>query len=371
MGRPDGSGAPGRAATIRASLALVLASVRYRVSVAGEARRGLAGWERRAQAIGDPRLRDMALSKLRDERLNAEGAGMLATLAPRAHRSAAARAMMALQVLYDYLDGVSESDAGADAGLYEPFTGAFIAGGGDGRVDEDAPADGGYAKDLAATVRAALAQLPAAERTAQVLVAGAERCAQAQLRVHAIPRAGVEQARMWAQECSEGALHWQETLAGSAARVVGLHAVIAAAADERTTTAQAEAIDGLYLAISAVTTLLDGVVDRPRDLSAREPGLTSLYESDGALAEGLARAARQAVADSAEVPHGAFHLTMLAGIVSYYATAEGARSDYARPLIATARGALGPLVALTSVVWKTWRAAHDHRHARRTLMWER
>ena len=73
----------------------------------------------------------------------------------------------------------------------------------------------------------------------------------------------------------------------------------------------------------------------------------------------------------AVLPSAAAAEAMLAGIVSYYATAEGARSDYARPLIATARGALGPLVALTSVVWKTWRAAHDHRHARRTLMWER
>jgi hypothetical protein len=50
---------------------------------------------------------------------------------------------------------------------------------------------------------------------------------------------------------------------------------------------------------------------------------------------------------------------MLAGIIGYYATAEGAQSEYARPLLAQARGELGPLVALTLPVWRKWRTSHN------------
>jgi tetraprenyl-beta-curcumene synthase len=360
--RAQAPGAPGGASTIRAALALALASIHYRTSVAGEARRALEGWQRRAQAIGEQRLREIALSKLADERLNAEGAGMLAVLAPRAQRSTAVRATIALQVLYDYLDGVSESAAGAQegeqGGLYEPFIYAFTADGARRRDEHESAADG-YAEELADTVTEALTSLPGAQRVAGVLAAGAKRCAQAQLHAHAIPHAGVEQARAWALERSEGALAWQETLAGAAASVVSLHAVLGAASDGRTTTRQAEALDRLYLSISAVTTLLDSIVDRESDESAREAGFTSLYESEGALAEGLARAARQALADTTKIPHGAFHLSMLAGIIGYYATAQGAQSEYARPLIAQARAQLGPLVGLTLPVWRKLRTSHN------------
>ncbi len=363
MKRTQAPGAPGATRTIQAALALALASIRYRTSVAGEARRALEGWRRRAQAIGEPALREIALGKLADERLNAEGAGMLAVLGPRAHRGAAVRAMIALQVLYDYLDGASESAAGAEVGeqeaLYEPFRGAFSVSPGARQVQAQSRADGGYTQALAASVERELAGLPGRARVASVLAAGAERCAGAQLCVHAIPHAGIEQARSWAQERSEGTLHWQETLAGSAACVVGLHAVIGAASEERTSAAQAAALDRLYLSISAVTALLDSIVDRERDESTREAGFTSLYENQGALGEGLARAAREAIAETEKTPHGAFHLSMLAGIIGYYATAEGGQSEYARALIAQARGQLGPLVALSTAVWRKWRTSHN------------
>lgn len=368
MRHSDAPRTAGAAMITRAALELVLALARYRISVAGEARRALEGWERRAQAISEMRLREIAQVKLTGERLNAEGVGMFAVLAPRRRRSSVARAMIALQVLYDYLDGVSESEASADTdenrGLYEPFIGAFAADGGHRGGKDETAADGGYTQELAGTVRRELAALPGAERVATVLAAGAERCAEAQLRTHAIPHAGIEQARDWAQQHGEGGLHWQETLAGATACVVGLHAVLGAGAHEQTGAEEARAIDRLYLSISAVTTLLDSIVDRESDLSTREPGFTALYESRDALAEGLARATREAVAGTASVPHGAFHLTILAGIIGYYASAEGADSQYARPLIAEARKALGPLVALTTAVWRKWRTAHNFGHAR-------
>jgi len=78
--------APGQARlAARALSALVLANARYWSSVAGQARAQLRHWQRRAQAIEDPRLRALALAKLREEGFNAQAAAVLATLAPRAH----------------------------------------------------------------------------------------------------------------------------------------------------------------------------------------------------------------------------------------------------------------------------------------------
>ncbi len=93
---------------IRAALALALANARYWPTVAPVVRRELERWRGRAQAIPDPELRALALSKLSGERFNAEVAATLATLAPRAHRRDAVEAIVALEVLFDHLDGRTE-----------------------------------------------------------------------------------------------------------------------------------------------------------------------------------------------------------------------------------------------------------------------
>ncbi len=94
-----------------AVLTLAVANARYWTGVAPVARAQLARWERRARAIPDPALRATALAKLQTERFNAEAAATLATLAPRAQRARTAEAIVALQVAYDYLDGLTEQPA--------------------------------------------------------------------------------------------------------------------------------------------------------------------------------------------------------------------------------------------------------------------
>jgi tetraprenyl-beta-curcumene synthase len=77
----------------------------------GRARGALRRWERRAEQIENPEPRALARGKLRDERFNAEVAATLATLAPRRARKDAVEAIVALEVLFDYLDGLTERHA--------------------------------------------------------------------------------------------------------------------------------------------------------------------------------------------------------------------------------------------------------------------
>src|SRR5580692_1011725 len=88
----------------RAGLALVLANARYWTTVAPEVRVQLARWRTRAIEIENPELRALALHTLQEEGFAAEVAATLATLTPRRHRAATIRGIVALEVMYDYLD---------------------------------------------------------------------------------------------------------------------------------------------------------------------------------------------------------------------------------------------------------------------------
>jgi tetraprenyl-beta-curcumene synthase len=274
----------------RAGLALVVANVRYWSTVAPVVRGQLRRWESRARAIEDPELRALALAKLRGEGFHAQAAAMCATLAPRAHRRDAVEAIVALELLYDYLDGLTERPSADPLGEGGQLFGAYVDAvtidrqrngtSPDPRRDEPAhrdgpPAgdrdgprsqDGGYLQALSDAVRVALDRLPAAGAIAQVAPAGAARGGQAQTRMHAASQLGTAQLEDWARSEARGTgLQWRELLAGAASSVLALHALIAAAANPGTTREEAARIEFAYLSTCNLLTLLDGLVDHDRD----------------------------------------------------------------------------------------------------------
>src|SRR5215218_1030654 len=98
----------GRNAATEATVALVRANARFWPTVFPAVRRELRRWDRRAHTIPDPALRSQALAKLRNERFNAEVAATLATLVAPVRRREVTEAIVALEVMYDYLDGLGE-----------------------------------------------------------------------------------------------------------------------------------------------------------------------------------------------------------------------------------------------------------------------
>jgi tetraprenyl-beta-curcumene synthase len=372
-----------RTLTARAIAALGLANLRYWGTVAPLVRTQLTCWERRARAIPGERPRALAAAKLREERFNAEVAATLATLAPRPHRAASVRAIAALQIMYDYLDLLTEqplADPVADGRrLFATFTGALVAEGrpserspdgprpgergsadtpmrAAGSPDRDSPGsdDGGYLASLAAAVAPA-------------------RCAQAQVLSHAAahsdPAVGLSQSELerWAgREASATELGWQEFLAGSTASVLAVHALIAAAANPASTRREAEALDGAYLWICALT-VLDSLVDRAQDRTAGQPGYARHYASDELMAERLVGLARGAAARAAALLDGAHHVVTLVGIVAYYGSARAAGDPQARAALARVRRELRPLIAPTLALMRAWRLAKRTRTGARGL----
>ena len=193
-------------------------------------------------------------------------------------------------------------------------------------------------------MRRALTQLPCRAAIAEVSERAAERCAEAQVRAHAAPALGRTQLKQWAKRNAvPTGLQWREFLAGAVSSGLALHALIAAAADPRTTREQALAIDEVYLSVCALTTLLDSLIDYEQDRSMGQPGYIRYYEDRDALAQGLRSVIHRAAARARDTPNGAYHLMTLVGVVAYYSSAPTASSEFARPVTEQIRRELRPI----------------------------
>lgn len=355
----------------RMSKALVLANIRYWMDVAPLVRTQLEHWTSRAKDIPHPALRELALVNLRDEGFNAQATATLATLAPRRYRALVAEAIVALQVLYDYLDSLVERPLARPMSdgshLYQAFLDAIVLErepSGDYYPPAHASGDGGYLHELVGTVRGALARLPSQIAIAEVSAGAAERCAEAQIRAHATASEDRVQLERWARENAvDVQLDWREFLAGAMSSGLALHALIALAADPCATREQALAVDALYLSLCSATTLLDGLVDHEQDLIGGQPGYLRYYGDRDALAQGLVGVVDRAVGQARELPHAPHHLMTLLGIVAYYASAPTAHSEFAQPVMHRVTGDLAPAIGPILALMRTWRAAKRLCHA--------
>ena len=361
-----------RCARLAPLKALGVANARYWPSVAPVACRELARWRGPAAAIGDQGLRALALEKLEHEAFNAQVAATLATLAPAARRTPGVEAIVALEVLFDYLDGRTEN-LGADVlarggTLFGAFRGALTVrpqAADEAVVDDDQDhGDRDYLQALAGYARERFGTLPAAGAVSGVASAALTRCAEAQTRIHAVQALGVDQLREWSEETGSGSgLGWREYAAGSASSVLAGHALIAAAAETSTTALDAERIDGAYVAMCAAITILDSLVDAAEDQARGMRGFVSLYEP-GELTETLPALVREALARTGEAPNAAHHAMTLAGVIAYYTSHPGARRGQAREIARRVRAELSPTVWPALAVMYAWRAAKT---GRRTL----
>jgi tetraprenyl-beta-curcumene synthase len=348
----------------RATVALLYAHGRYWTRIAPRVRFRIREWHSRAAVISNVQLRSLACQKLDDERFNVEVAAMIATTAPRAHRGRAVDAIVALQVMYDYLDALTEQPAADPVGDRLRQASALVdalsineppRGGYHGPNSAD---DGGYLAKLVSTAREALLSLPSAEVIAVVAPACAARCAEAQARVHAVGDTGPEALRQWAeQQARNTGLGWREWLFGAMGSVVGAHALIALAADDRATEAQARELDSAYLTLCVLTTALDHVVDHERDVLLGDPSYLSLYESREELANEISLVVRRVLSSLRSLASGPHHAMILAGVVAYYTSQSGAMGAFARPVTERVRDELRPLITPTLATLHTWRIA--------------
>jgi tetraprenyl-beta-curcumene synthase len=355
-----------RRIVVRAGLALVLANVRYWPTVAPRVSDQLNGYERHAQTIHDPTLRTLALDKLHDQAFHAQVAATLATLAPRAHRDAAIEAIVALEVMYDYLDGLTEKSVPhrltSGHRLFQAFTDSLhIHQQPIGNYYALYPHsdDNDYLETLVAHAQHALARLPAIHAITDTSERCVARFAEAQIRAHAVDQLGNAQFEEWAaREAANTQLGWLEYFAGATSSVLGLHALIAAAANPNTIHQDAIHIDTTYLYIGVIVTMLDSLIDYECDIkSTGEQGYLRYYTDPRLVTQQLTQAAQQAIIHARYTPNGAHHVMTLAGVTAFYTSAPTATSAFARPATISIQQELRPLITPTLAVMRAWRLA--------------
>jgi tetraprenyl-beta-curcumene synthase len=382
----------------RTWLALLLANTRYWGTVFPVVRAEIRRWQAASRTIQDPRLRELASGKLREERFNIELAATFATVAPPAERRLAVEAIVAVQILYDYLDSLWEQqllDGATEERLVDTMRiedapsawapveavhsararielahSACARGG----IRASSRGDSTYLQALTAAAKGAFARLPGARVVESQAQGAAERCRSAQRLAHGAHHGAEQALHRWASDAvarsaSQHGLACREWLAGAQASVLCQHALIAAAADTRTTTQEAILLDELYLSIGALT-MLDSVVDQAQDTATGHPSHLRFYESPSRMAWSLTRVAKAAIQQAMPLRRASWHAMLLTGVVAYYSSAPVAGSAW-REATAGVSAELRPAIAPTLALMRCWRFAKrlrermDREHVRR------
>jgi tetraprenyl-beta-curcumene synthase len=316
------------------AIAVISALIAYERRILPFARRELESWNACAATIPDPVLRAAALAALREKGRNAEATAVFAILAPRARRASVLRAMTALQIAIDYLDSLGEArvdDPLADGlALHRAICDAVSPGAASGDWYSHHPqrGDGGYLAALVTACQEEVTDLPATG-VIPLLRRAATRCGEGQSYTHAAVREGVDELERWAmrQQAAPGYLWWE--LAAGASSSVAVHALLAAAADRRTTAEEAELIDAVYFPpIGALTVLLDDLIDRDDDLRTGQHNYLSYCASKEQAANRIGLLADRARAATMRLRGGRRHRAILAGVAGFYLSAPATGSGY-------------------------------------------
>jgi hypothetical protein len=334
-------------------IALLRACIVYRLRVAQIVRAELERWRGEAKRIADAELRALALMKLEREGANAAAAAMLATLTPRRRRDDTARAIVAVEVLFDYLDGRTELPVAGDPvatrrALLSPLADAFDPSPATPAVD--GAGDAAYVGALAHSLELALTRLQPGDALRERMAIAAERAIEAQTRIHASAEAGRDQLEQWARKDASGAgLDWREHAAGAAASVLVLHALIGCRSDAPARLAKR--VDDAYLHVAALASLLDGVVDDDAVDGCEHAGPSQLYLDDAERCASIVALAARAHAHTGALPRGRSHRMILVGMLAFYATSSGA---WDMPAISALRARF-PVLRPAAMALRAWR----------------
>jgi tetraprenyl-beta-curcumene synthase len=298
------------------------AATRYWLSAFPAAHHQIKNWERNARTIPDPTLRGVALTALRTERGNLEGAAAFAAFVPRTHRASVINAVVAFQIAYDYADAVAEQPVTTDANgrqLHQALLMAVAPHRAQPRYypRHESLVDNGYLSSLVETCRAAFVRLPSFSAVLPHTQRAVERIVDYQDHIHG------ESHRFarWADDLTTVAgadLRWWE-IGASAGSSLLVFALMAAAADPTVRYLRAEALAAVYFPwIGALHTMLDSLIDLDEDGATGQHNLTFHYQSWDETTCRLKHLTDQAVTRARRLPDSDQHLLIVAALIGFY-----------------------------------------------------
>jgi tetraprenyl-beta-curcumene synthase len=262
---------------------------------------------------------------------------------------AVTRLAVTYQVMYDYLDTLTEDPPAVASSLqlHRALTVALDPE--PQQIDfyrlYDANDDGGYLHALVDTCRSTFFSLPTAGVVAPLAVRAAQRCSEAQTFTH-VASTDERHIIAWATAARvayPGYLWWELAAAGISSLAV--LALLATASDTSATASECTSMDAAYFpSICALSTLFDSLIDEPDDELTGNYSYVRHYAGAPAAAPRLAAIVDEAVNRTAPLRRRRLHRTILAGVAGFYLSAPTAHTDAADPSTRRVISALSPSV---------------------------
>jgi len=325
--------------------------------------RELHAWHRRAASIPDAPIRADALDALVHKRDNVEGASLFSIL-PKYRNESLLRLLVAYQVMWDFLDSVSEHGACAGQANGRQLHRALVEA-----LDPEAPIsdyyrhhpwkdDGGYLRALVETCRRSCARLPGYRQVRPLILRGVRDCAIQSLNHEREPSRRDVALKEWAERefADEHGLSWFERTAAAGAFMP--HVLLALAAEP---SCKQEEVDAVYSAyfpwVSLTISMLDSYIDRADDTASESHSYISHYATEAAALERLAAIIRRIVSHAPGLPNGRRQAVLTEGIIAMYLSTAGVNTPSTRESTRMLARAGGSLTRVLLPIARAWRVA--------------
>jgi tetraprenyl-beta-curcumene synthase len=310
-------------------------------------------------------LREDALDALRRKRGQSDGAALFSVL-PQKRNRRYLRLLVAYQIIWDYLDSVSER--GASAGLANGRT-LHLA-----LIDALNPAgpirdyyrhspwrdDGGYLRALVETCRECCAALPSYERVRGLVLRDAWRAQVLAVNHELDPATRDAALRAWADsEFPDGhEARWYE-LAGAASAGLPAFALLALACEP---TCDEEKIANTHSAyfpwVSTLASMLDSYADQAEDAANGDHSCIAHYPGPDAAVSEMCRLVRRALRGLHTLNDRETHVLIASSMAAMYLSKDSVRTDAMCPASTRIADAGGSLTHTLLPILRLWRTAN-------------
>jgi tetraprenyl-beta-curcumene synthase len=324
--------------------------------------REIDAWRARAHAMPDGPIREDALYSIECKSENADGAALFWIL-PRRREPNLLRLLVAYQIIWDFLDSVSERGAceGLANGLqlHKALVEALDPGMPISDYYRYHPwrEDGGYLRALVESCRKHCASLPSYGCVKPIVVREARRAHVQAINHDTNPGVRDEALRNWAAEefSGEQRLTWFELSSAATASLV-VHAFLALAAQPTCTDLEVRRTCEAYFPwVAAAATMLDSYVDQAEDAANGDHRYVAHYATDEHVQERVRNLVTRAVVETRRLRCGHRHAVVAACMVAMYLSKDSARSPDMRASTASIACAGGSLTRVLLPVLRLWR----------------
>lgn len=316
--------------------------------------------------IPDAPIRHDALDALARKRGQTDGAALF-TILPRSRNLALLRALVSYQILWDFLDSVSERHPTQQNGrqLNRALIDALDPSGPLGDYYRHHPwkDDGGYLHALVATCRETCTKLPAYPLVQRVVIREAQRAEVLAMNHELDSQHRVAMLKNWASK-EFPAYHeaaWFE-LSGAASAGLVIFALLALAVDANCSETDVTlTADAYFPWPGALATMLDSYVDQKEDAANGDHIYIDYYESNTLAVERTGELVRQSLLSLGALPGRQKHFVIIASMVAMYLSKNSARAPEMQDSTASIAASGGSLTGMLLPVLRLWRTLYKLR----------